>query len=196
MYGLIGLVLLKMRGAKDKTALIVAIGIYGYLLVSMGSSALFLDFSSIVDPAAAQQAARATSEGLAGGWGSVIAEHVKALPLYGLSQVSMQGPTTLAMVLLGMRRQREHRRGAGQRTDRSVPGRGVRSHAAAACAQRPRPRVGQVSPLETMLIAFAIFAAQLVGQPLVGPAVRLRSGRVGAARRHERRAAGVPAGCA
>ncbi len=102
VYGLIGLVLLKLRGVKDRTALIVAGGIYAYLFVSMGASALFMDTSSMFDPAAAQEAARATTEGLAGGWGSVIAEHLKALPLYGLSQVTMQGPTTLAMFLLGM----------------------------------------------------------------------------------------------
>jgi uncharacterized protein len=102
VYAIIGLVLLKLRNVKDRTAMIVVAAIYGYLLLTLGMSAIFLDTSALLDPAAAAQAARETTEGLGGWFGSVIAEHVQALPLYGLSQLTVQGPTTLAAFLIGM----------------------------------------------------------------------------------------------
>jgi hypothetical protein len=186
----------------------------------------------LVDPAAAQHAARATTEGLAGGWGSVIAEHVKALPLYGLSQISMQGPTTLAMFLFGMVAGRRKLlagitgREPMLRTiqlvgfDVGVLGgavyafgggngnTGARAGGPDRADELPRP-VGRddgdlhrrrVRPGRPGLAAgddadrVRDLRGPARGQPLVGPAVRLRSGRVGAARRHERRAARVPAG--
>lgn len=101
VYALIGLILLAMRRVKDKTALIVAGSIYAYLFVTLGSAALFIDSSAVLDPAAVT-AARETTANLAGSFGDIIGEHLKALPLYGLSQVSMQGPTTLAAFLIGM----------------------------------------------------------------------------------------------
>jgi uncharacterized protein len=102
VYALIGLVLLAMRRVKDKSALIVVVAIYGYLLITLGFSVLLLDTSAIVDPASALVAARETTANLAGSFGDVIGEHLKALPLYGLSQITVQGPTTLAALLLGM----------------------------------------------------------------------------------------------
>lgn len=102
VYALLGLVLLAMRGVKDKTALIVAGAIYAYLFLALGTSALFLDTSSVIDPTTAVAAAQETTRNLAGSFGDVIGEHLKALPLYGLSQLTVQGPTTLAVLLLGM----------------------------------------------------------------------------------------------
>ncbi|GAA1674358.1 DUF418 domain-containing protein [Kribbella yunnanensis] len=102
VYALIGLVLLAMRGVRDKTALIVAAGIYGYLFVTLGSTVLFLDTSALLDPAGAVAAAQQTTMNLGGSFGDVIGEHLRALPTFGLAQVTVQGPTTLAVMLLGM----------------------------------------------------------------------------------------------
>ncbi|GIG91081.1 DUF418 domain-containing protein [Plantactinospora endophytica] len=102
VYALLGAVLLAMRGVRDRTALIVAAVLYGYLLLAMGSSILFLDTSSYFDHASQVAAAQETTANLAGGFGSVVHEHIAILPLYGLSQLTVQGPTTLAMFLLGM----------------------------------------------------------------------------------------------
>jgi uncharacterized protein len=102
VYALIGLILLAMRRVKDRTALIVAGAIYAYLFVSMGATALFVDTSAFLDPAGAVAAARETSANLGGSFGDIIGEHVKALPLYGLSLLTVQGPTTLAAFLLGL----------------------------------------------------------------------------------------------
>ena len=102
VYALIGLLLLAMRGVRDRTALIVAAAMYGYLLLTMGAIVLFVDTSSFLDPAVALVAGQETTENLAGGFGSVIGEHLKALPAYGLAQLTVQGPTSLAMFMLGL----------------------------------------------------------------------------------------------
>lgn len=102
VYALLGAILLAMRGVRDRTALVVAASLYGYLLLSMGSSILFLDTSSYFDHASQVAAAQESAANLAGGFGSVVHEHIAILPLYSLSQLTMQGPTTLAMFLLGM----------------------------------------------------------------------------------------------
>jgi uncharacterized protein len=102
VYALIGAILLAMRGVRDRTAIIVAGAMYGYLLLGMGSTVLFVDTSSFLDPAAMLTQGHETTVNLAGGFGSVIGEHLAALPLYSVSQLTMQGPTTLAMLLLGM----------------------------------------------------------------------------------------------
>ncbi len=102
VYALVGLILLAMRMVKDKTALAVAVGCYAYVFLTLGAAVLFVDSSTLIDPVAAVAAAQETTAGLAGNFGDVIGEHIKSLPLYGLSQVTVQGPTTLAALLLGM----------------------------------------------------------------------------------------------
>ncbi|GAA1563264.1 DUF418 domain-containing protein [Kribbella sancticallisti] len=102
VYALVGLVLLAMRRVKDRTALLVAVGCYAYVFVTLGAAVLFVDSSAFIDPVAAVTAAQETTANLAGSFGDVIGEHLKALPLYGLSQLTVQGPTTLAALLLGM----------------------------------------------------------------------------------------------
>lgn len=96
VYALLGALLLALRGVRDRTALIVAAALYGYLLLSMGLSVLFVDASGFLDSAAGLEQGYQTTANLAGGLGSVIHEHLAILPLYGLSQLSMQGPTTFA----------------------------------------------------------------------------------------------------
>ena len=102
VYAIIGLVLLGMRRVKDRTALIVAAAIYAYLFVTLAVAAVFLDTSAILDPSTAVAAAQQTTANLAGSFSDVIGEHVRALPTYGLSLLTVQGPTTLAAFLVGM----------------------------------------------------------------------------------------------
>lgn len=102
VYAIIGLVLVAMRRAKDRTALLVAGAIYAYLFVTLAIAALFLDTSAVLDPTTAVAAAQETTANLAGSFSSVIGEHVRALPTYGLSLLTVQGPTTLAAFLVGM----------------------------------------------------------------------------------------------
>ncbi|MEV0285659.1 DUF418 domain-containing protein [Kribbella sp. NPDC050820] len=102
VYALIGLILLAMRRVKERTALIVVVAIYAYLFVSLGSTALFLDTLAFLDPAGAVAAAQQTTANVGGSFGDIIGEHVAALPTYGLSLLTVQGPTTLAAFLLGL----------------------------------------------------------------------------------------------
>jgi uncharacterized protein len=102
VYAIIGLILLAMRRVKDRTALLVAGGIYVYLFVTLGVAALFMDSTQLMDPTAAVAAAQETTANLAGSFSDVIGEHVRALPTYGLSLLTVQGPTTLAAFLVGM----------------------------------------------------------------------------------------------
>ncbi|MEV0700837.1 DUF418 domain-containing protein [Saccharopolyspora sp. NPDC050389] len=102
-YALVCLVLFWMRGVRDRTALRVAAVVYGVVVLSMLASGLFLDTAAFLPPEteALANAERAT-QALLGGWGDVIGEHVAGLTLLVVQAVSMQGPTALAMFLLGM----------------------------------------------------------------------------------------------
>ncbi|MEU8223786.1 DUF418 domain-containing protein [Kribbella sp. NPDC048915] len=102
VYAIIGLVLLAMRRVSDRTALTVAAGIYAYLFVTLGAASLFVDTTQFMDPTTALAAAQETTANLAGSFSDVIGEHVRALPTYGLSLLTVQGPTTLAAFLIGM----------------------------------------------------------------------------------------------
>ncbi|RZT14923.1 uncharacterized protein EV649_5703 [Kribbella sp. VKM Ac-2569] len=102
VYAIIGLVLLAMRRVKDRTALLVAGVIYVYLFITLAVAALFVDSTQFMDPTTAVAAAQETTANLAGSFSDVIGEHVRALPTYGLSLLTVQGPTTLAAFLIGM----------------------------------------------------------------------------------------------
>jgi uncharacterized protein len=102
VYAIIGLVLLAMRRVKDRTALLVAAGIYVYLFITLAVAALFVDSTQFIDPTTAVAAAQETTANLAGSFSDVIGEHVRALPTYSLSLLTVQGPTTLAAFLIGM----------------------------------------------------------------------------------------------
>jgi uncharacterized protein len=102
VYAIIGLVLLAMRRVTDRTALIVAGSIYAYLFVTLAAATLLLDTTAVLDPTAAVAAAQQTTANLAGSFSDVIGDHVRALPTYGLSLLTVQGPTTLAAFLIGM----------------------------------------------------------------------------------------------
>ncbi|HEY3464824.1 MAG TPA: DUF418 domain-containing protein [Amycolatopsis sp.] len=102
-YAVVCLVLFWMRGVRDRTALRVAVIVYGVVLLSALASGLFLDRSAFV-PSGAEALANAehSTNALLGGWGDVIGEHLDGLSLLFLQSVSLQGPAGLAMFLLGM----------------------------------------------------------------------------------------------
>ncbi|WP_350279809.1 DUF418 domain-containing protein [Kribbella sp. HUAS MG21] len=102
VYAIIGLVLLAMRRVKDRTALIVAAAIYAYLFVTLAAAALFVDSSQFIDPTTAVAAAQETTANMAGSFSGAVDEHIRSLPTYGLSLLTVQGPTTLAAFLVGM----------------------------------------------------------------------------------------------
>ncbi|GAA2584616.1 DUF418 domain-containing protein [Dactylosporangium fulvum] len=102
-YAVACLALLLLRNVKDRTAILIAVGLYALVLLSLLSSALFVDRSAFLPTedralANAEQATRA----LLGGWGPNISEHLAGLPLLVLQAVTLQGPTALALFLLGM----------------------------------------------------------------------------------------------
>jgi uncharacterized protein len=102
-YAVVGLVLFWMRGVSDRTALRVAAGLYGVVLLGLVGSALALDPSTFLPPHdVAVAAAERSTAALLGGWGDLIGEHVSGIGLFLVQAVSLQGPTALAMFLLGM----------------------------------------------------------------------------------------------
>jgi uncharacterized protein len=102
-YAVACLFLLLLRNVRDRTAIRVAIGLYAVVLLSLLSSAVFVDRSSFLPGAAeARVNGAAETSALLGGWASNIGEHLAGLPLLVLQAVTLQGPTSLALFLLGM----------------------------------------------------------------------------------------------
>lgn len=102
-YALACLVLLWLRRVADRTALWVAAGLYGVVTLSLVVSGLFLDTSAML-PSTEEAMANAerSTTAMLGGWGEIIGQHLSGLPLLVLQAVSLQGPTALALFLLGM----------------------------------------------------------------------------------------------
>jgi uncharacterized protein len=102
-YAVVCLILLGMRRVRDRTALRVAGVLYGIVLLSLLTSALFVDSAAFLptETEALANAENATSAML-GGWGDVIGHNLSGLPLLVLQSATFQGPTALAMFLLGM----------------------------------------------------------------------------------------------
>ncbi|MFD6456315.1 DUF418 domain-containing protein, partial [Nocardia sp. NPDC060220] len=102
-YALACLVLFWMRRCRDRTALRVAAALYGVVLASLLLSGLFLDTASFLPaPEVARANAEQATSAMLGGWGDIIGQHLDGLVLLILQAVSLQGPTALAMFLLGM----------------------------------------------------------------------------------------------
>ncbi|MFD2467468.1 DUF418 domain-containing protein [Amycolatopsis silviterrae] len=102
-YAVVCLVLFWMRGIRDRTALRVAAAVYGVVLLSALVGSLFLDSSAFLPSGSeALASAERTTGDLLGGWSSVIAAHLRGLPLLLIQSASLQGPTALAMFLLGV----------------------------------------------------------------------------------------------
>ena len=102
-YAVVCLVLLAMHRVRDRTALRTAGVIYAVVIASLVGSALFLDRSAFMpghDEALATAAGQ--TQAMLGSPAEIIGHHVGGLDLLVLQAVSLQGPTALAMFLLGM----------------------------------------------------------------------------------------------
>lgn len=102
-YAVACLALFLLRRVTDRTALRIAGALYGLVLSSLLISGLFLDMTAML-PSAEQARVNAeqTTAAMLGGWGEIIGTHLDGLRLLLLQAVSLQGPTALAMFLLGL----------------------------------------------------------------------------------------------
>ncbi|MDG4758596.1 DUF418 domain-containing protein [Micromonospora sp. WMMD710] len=95
--------LLLLRKTRDRTAIGVAVGLYMIVLAGLVAGAFLIDRTAYF-PSEAQALVNgeAATRALLGGWASNIGEHLAGLPLLILQAVTLQGPTALALFLLGM----------------------------------------------------------------------------------------------
>ncbi|MDS2171866.1 DUF418 domain-containing protein [Nesterenkonia sp. CL21] len=102
-YAVVGLILVAMHRVRDVVALRAAGAIYAFVLLSLIMSALFIDRSAFM-PEEAQRLIIAAEQTqlLLGGPADVVAHHLSGLDLLVVQAASLQGPTALAMFLLGM----------------------------------------------------------------------------------------------
>ncbi|MEU4566268.1 DUF418 domain-containing protein [Micromonospora sp. NPDC023956] len=102
-YAVACLALLLLRKVQDRTAIWIAVALYALVLVSLVTSALFVDRSAFL-PGEAEALANGqeATRVLLGGWGANIEGRVAGLPLLLLQAVTLQGPTALGLFLLGM----------------------------------------------------------------------------------------------
>ncbi|APU12115.1 MULTISPECIES: DUF418 domain-containing protein [Actinoalloteichus] len=102
-YALAALVLLAMHRVRDVVALRTACGIYAVVVTSLVTSALFLDRSAFVpahDEALVNAAAQ--TQGMLGPFADIVRGNIDGLGFHAVQAISLQGPTALAMFLLGM----------------------------------------------------------------------------------------------
>ncbi|MGO3735004.1 MAG: DUF418 domain-containing protein [Canibacter sp.] len=118
-YAVICLILLAMYQVRDRTALITAGVMYGVVTLSLVISAAFLDREMFM-PSHSEALLEAASQtqAMLGSPADIIGHHVAGLDLLVIQAASLQGPTALAMFLLGMVAAR--RRFFSGLTDRSV----------------------------------------------------------------------------
>ena len=102
-YAVVGLVLILMHRVSNRTALRTAVVIYAIVIVSLVGSALFIGGSAFMPGKgeALTNAAVQTKE-LLGTPAEIVGYHVSGLDLLVIQGLSLQGPTALAMFLLGM----------------------------------------------------------------------------------------------
>jgi uncharacterized protein len=102
-YAVICLVLLAMYQVRDRTALLTSGIIYALVTLSLIVSAAFLDRSMFMpshDEALAE--AGAQTQAMLGTPAEIVGHHVAGLDLLIIQAASLQGPTALAMFLIGM----------------------------------------------------------------------------------------------
>ena len=102
-YAVICLVLLAMHRVRDRTALLTSAIIYVFVTLSLIISAVFLDRSMFMpshDEALAQAATQ--TQAMLGTPAEIVGQHLSGLDLLVIQAVSLQGPTALAMFLIGM----------------------------------------------------------------------------------------------
>lgn len=102
-YAVMCLVLLAMHRVRDRTALCTAGVIYAVVTASLVISALFLDRSSFMPTYdEALSSAVVQTQAMLGSPVEIIGHNISGLELLVLQAASLQGPTALAMFLLGM----------------------------------------------------------------------------------------------
>jgi uncharacterized protein len=100
-YAVLGLVLLAVRRSRPRSALIAA----GVLLAVITTFMMLAGLSGAAlttDPAAAVAEGQQSTAALEGSPGSVIAEHLRAMPQMLAGLASLQAPTAMAAFLVGL----------------------------------------------------------------------------------------------
>ncbi|MGO3325662.1 DUF418 domain-containing protein [Gordonia sp. (in: high G+C Gram-positive bacteria)] len=102
-YAFACLILLGLYKTRDVVALRVAGGIYALVLLMMGASGLLVDRSAFLpDHAEALANAAEQNRAMLGSYGEIVGQHLDGVPLLIAQAATMQGPTALAMFLVGM----------------------------------------------------------------------------------------------
>lgn len=102
-YAIACLVLLAMHRVSDGVALKVAGALYGVVLLSLIASTIFIDRAALMPAESDALATAATqTQAMRGSLSEIVTYHLDGLELLVLQAVSLQGPTALAMFLLGM----------------------------------------------------------------------------------------------
>ena len=102
-YAVVCLVLLTMHRVRDRTALRTAGVVYAAVVVSLVAGALFLDLSAFMPTYdEALSSAAVQTQAMLGSPAEIIGHNISGLQLLVLQAASLQGPTALAMFLLGM----------------------------------------------------------------------------------------------
>ena len=102
-YAVVCLVLLTMHRVRDRTALRTAGVVYAAVVVSLVAGALFLDLSAFMPTYdEALSSAAVQTQAMLGSPAEIIGHNIGGLQLLVLQAASLQGPTALAMFLLGM----------------------------------------------------------------------------------------------
>lgn len=102
-YAVVCLVLLAMYRVRDRVALRTAGIIYALVTLSLIGSAAFLDPSAFMPSHnEALSEAAVQTQSMLGSPAEIVAHHISGLDLLVIQAASLQGPTALAMFLLGM----------------------------------------------------------------------------------------------
>ena len=102
-YAVVCLVLLTMHRVRDRTALRTAGVVYAAVAASLVAGALFLDLSAFMPTYdEALSSAAVQTQAMLGSPAEIIGHNIGGLQLLVLQAASLQGPTALAMFLLGM----------------------------------------------------------------------------------------------
>jgi uncharacterized protein len=102
-YAVVCLVLLAMHRVRDRTALCTTGVVYAAVVVSLVAGALFLDLSAFMPTYdEALSSAAVQTQAMLGSPAEIIGHNIGGLQLLVLQAASLQGPTALAMFLLGM----------------------------------------------------------------------------------------------
>ena len=102
-YAVVCLILLAMFRIGDRAAFVVSGAIYAFVILSLVISAVFIDRSSFMPPHdEALVNASAQTQDMLGGPAEIIGQHIAGVGLLVVQSISLQGPTALAMFLMGM----------------------------------------------------------------------------------------------